>query len=84
MYLLGELDDQRISCTTGQHYYKMAGEYGEWGQDIRKGFDAFLADKPDEALIHYEIAAELGYEVAMSNAAYIVTTPSHLQLRVVS
>ena len=65
MYLMGELDDQTISCPTAQHYYKMAGEYGEWGQDIRKGFDAFLAGKHDTALVYYEIAAELGYEVAM-------------------
>ena len=42
MYLMGELEDNKISCPTAQHYYKMAGEYGEWGQDIRKGFDAFL------------------------------------------
>lgn len=65
MYLMGELEDQKISCPTAQHYYKMAGEYGEWGQDIRKGFDAFLAGKHDTALVYYEIAAELGYEVAM-------------------
>lgn len=65
MYLMGELEDQKISCPTAQHYYKMAGEYGEWGQDIRKGFDAFLAGNHDTALVYYEIAAELGYEVAM-------------------
>ena len=69
MYLMGELDDQRISCPTAQHYYKMAGEYGEWGQDIRNGFDAFLAGNHDAALVYYEIAAELGYEVAMVRSA---------------
>ena len=47
----------------------MAGEYGEWGQDIRKGFDAFLAGNHDTALVYYEIAAELGYEVAMVRGA---------------
>ena len=71
LFLMGETDDNVIQCSKGQHYYKMAGEYGEWAGQIRSGFDAFLAEDPAAAARHYETASELGYEVAMHNAAWL-------------
>jgi TPR repeat protein len=71
LYLLGELEGNKIDCASAQRYYRMAGEYGEWAGEMRLGFDAFINGKPDSAMAHYEVAAELGYEVAMANAAWL-------------
>ena len=49
----------------------MTDRYGEWAGEIRAGFDAWLADDMADSARHYEVAAELGYEVAMHNAAWL-------------
>ena len=63
------LHDKPACQMTSRLVMSRSGEYGEWGQDIRNGFDAFLAGNHDAALVYYEIAAELGYEVAMVRSA---------------
>mmetsp|Transcript_38732 Transcript_38732/g.60403 ORF Transcript_38732/g.60403 Transcript_38732/m.60403 type:complete len:1056 (-) Transcript_38732:48-3215(-) len=61
------------SCTQGVKYLKAAAERGRWGLLLRDGLEAYLREDIQMALQHYEAAAELGYEVAQSNAAWLYT-----------
>ena len=59
--------------------YKNVAERGPWGSLF---IDAFQAFKPrefsDSALIRYMLLAELGYEMGISNAAFILDRGSPL------
>ncbi|KAJ1488096.1 hypothetical protein T484DRAFT_1940011 [Baffinella frigidus] len=61
------------SCSAALSYLKPAAERGPWGALLRDGLDAYLNDDIGGALASYEAAAELGYEVAQSNAAWLYT-----------
>ena len=45
---------------------------GPWGRLVRDAFDAFLNGRPTASLLLYAEASEMGYEVAQSNAAYLL------------
>lgn len=49
-----------------------AAEGGEWGRRVREGFDAFLRGAPGASFLLFAEASEMGYEVAQSNAAYLL------------
>eukprot|EP01051_Picozoa_sp_SAG22_P011221 SAG22_NODE_1061_length_5763_cov_3.607345_3_plen_745_part_00 len=71
IHLLGQLPDGRVSCGQALHYNRMAAEYGEWGQTLRAGFDAYLSGDSTTAVWQYETAAQMGFQVAMHNAVFL-------------
>lgn len=60
------------SATTALNYLTAAGYSGPWGMWIRRGLDNYLVGDYHRALLCYAHGGELGYEVAVANAAYIL------------
>ncbi|MCO5608676.1 hypothetical protein L7F22_062890 [Adiantum nelumboides] len=52
--------------------YKMVAERGPWGSLMRWALESYLKGDIGKALLLYSRAAELGYEIAQSNAAWIL------------
>jgi TPR repeat protein len=68
--LRGEDAGGRV-CSAALEYLRPSAQHGSWGNVVRRGFNRFLSNDPTRAAIRYLEGAELGYEVAQSNAAYI-------------
>jgi len=60
------------SCPTAVELYKNVAERGSWGELMMEAHTAYRRGRYDAALMIYLLLAELGYEVAQSNAAYIM------------
>lgn len=60
------------SCPTAVELYKNVAERGRWGELMMDAHSDYRKGRHDEALMKYLILAELGYEVAQSNAAFIL------------
>lgn len=60
------------SCTTAVELYKNVAERGKWGEKLMEAHTDYRRGMYDEALVKYLLLAELGYEVAQSNAAFIM------------
>ena len=60
------------SCTTAVELYKNVAERGKWGEKLMEAHTDYRRGMYDEALMKYLLLAELGYEVAQSNAAFIM------------
>jgi len=60
------------SCPTAVELYKNVAERGKWGELMMEAHTDYRRGRYDEALVVYLLLAELGYEVAQSNAAYIL------------
>ncbi|KAJ7526127.1 hypothetical protein O6H91_17G083700 [Diphasiastrum complanatum] len=58
--------------TTAATLFKIVAERGAWGSMLRWALDFYLKGQTGMALLLYSRAAELGYEVAQSNAAWIL------------
>ena len=52
--------------------YKNVAERGKWGDKLMEAHTDYRRGRTDEALVKYLLLAELGYEVAQSNAAFIM------------
>lgn len=52
--------------------YKLVAERGPWGSLLRWALESYLKGQTGRALLLYSRVAELGYEVAQSNAAWIL------------
>ncbi|CBZ55273.1 conserved hypothetical protein [Neospora caninum Liverpool] len=59
------------SCEDAALAYKLVAEAGPWVDDIRRGIAQYVAGDLEGALLTYAFAAEEGYEVAQSNAAFL-------------
>jgi SEL1 protein len=59
------------SCTLAVQFYKRVAERGPWASIMKEAFELYQQGDYDGALLKYERAAEQGYEVAQSNAAWI-------------
>lgn len=59
-------------CNIAIDYLRPAAHHGSWGNVVRRGFNNFLIKDYERSLIRYFEGAEMGYEVAQSNAAYIL------------
>jgi len=59
------------SCTNALQFLKSVGERGAWGLRLQQAYKLYHKSKRDEALLLYLEAAELGFEVAQGNVAYI-------------
>lgn len=60
------------SCTTATELYKNVAERGSSAQMFMEAHAAYKENDIEKALIKYLFLAELGYEVAQSNVAYIL------------
>lgn len=60
------------SCTTATELYKNVAERGSSAQIFMEAHAAYKENDVEKALIKYMFLAELGYEVAQSNVAYIL------------
>ena len=52
--------------------YKNVAERGEWSSILESARKAYVDRKISQALLQYSFAAELGYEVAQSNVAFLL------------
>ena len=59
-------------CNIAVDYLRPAAHHGSWGNVVRRGFNNFLIKDYERSLIRYFDGSEMGYEVAQSNAAYIL------------
>ena len=60
------------SCSTAVELFKNVAERGKWGRMLMQAHSHYKEGKVVQALMKYAFAAELGYEVAQSNAAFIL------------
>ncbi|XP_065660779.1 protein sel-1 homolog 1 isoform X2 [Hydra vulgaris] len=60
------------SCNTAVELFKNVAERGKWSTMFMDAYDAYKSGDVDTALLKYYFLAELGYEVAQSNVAYIL------------
>lgn len=60
------------SCNTATELFKNVAERGRIAQMLMEAHEAYRAGNIDTALLKYASLAELGYEVAQSNVAYIL------------
>lgn len=60
------------SCPIAVELYKSVAERGKWSEYLVSGYNKFQAGKYFHAFVVYALLAELGYEVAQSNAAYML------------
>lgn len=59
-------------CTTAVEFYKNVAERGRWSERLMEAYTAYKEGRRDEAAIKYLFLAELGYEPAQTNIAYIL------------
>jgi alpha-mannosidase II/SEL1 protein len=60
------------SCPTAVELFKNVAERGKWGERLMVAYQDYRSYKFDEAFMQYAFLAELGYEVAQSNAAFLL------------
>lgn len=60
------------SCSTAVELFKNVAERGPWGSGLMKAHSAYKEGKTAEAFVRYSFLAELGYEVAASNVAFML------------
>ncbi|XP_049878129.1 protein sel-1 homolog 1 isoform X2 [Pectinophora gossypiella] len=76
LYHLAQMHAQGLgvlrSCTTAVELFKNVCERGEWSSRLMLSHAAWRARDSDSALLQYLALAERGYEVAQSNAAFLL------------
>ncbi|KAK3860404.1 hypothetical protein Pcinc_033546 [Petrolisthes cinctipes] len=60
------------SCHTSVELFKNVAERGRWGELLNEAHTAYWSGRHTQSLVTYTLLAELGYEVAQSNAAFIL------------
>lgn len=60
------------SCPTAVELFKNVAERGKWGEKLMEAHIHYREGRLDEAFVTYTLLAELGYEVAQSNAAFLL------------
>lgn len=60
------------SCSTAVELYKNVAERGRWGEKLMEAHNHYRENQFNEAFVIYSLLAELGYEVAQSNAAFML------------
>lgn len=71
MYLRGE--GLSRSAKSSLEYLIAATNIGPWSGWMRRGIDMYFSQKYRQAVLSYILAGEMGYEVGISNSAYILT-----------
>jgi len=52
--------------------FKNVAERGKWGEKLMEAHIHYREGRLDEAFVTYTFLAELGYEVAQSNSAFLL------------
>lgn len=60
------------SCATAVELFKNVAERGQWSERLMLAHQDYKAYRYNSAFMQYALAAELGYEVAQSNAAFLL------------
>ncbi|XP_020706533.2 protein sel-1 homolog 1 [Athalia rosae] len=60
------------SCPTAVELLKNVAERGKWSDQLMMAHNEYREGRVDEAFVTYTLLAEMGYEVAQSNAAFIL------------
>lgn len=60
------------SCNTAVELFKNVAERGRWTEKLMQAYSDYRDGRTDAALVKYAFLAELGYEVAQSNSAFIL------------
>jgi alpha-mannosidase II/SEL1 protein len=60
------------SCTTALELFKNVAERGKWGGYLMHAYNAYKENQFEESFVLYSFLAEMGYEVAQSNTAFIL------------
>uniref|UniRef100_A0A5S6R1M8 Small ribosomal subunit protein uS5m n=1 Tax=Trichuris muris TaxID=70415 RepID=A0A5S6R1M8_TRIMR len=76
MYNLGQMHSLGLgvlrNCHTAVEFFKNVAERGKWSSILMEAYSAYQSGKIRSALTKYLLLADVGYEVAQSNAAYII------------
>ena len=60
------------SCPAAVELLKNVAERGKWSDQLMVAHTDYREDRINEAFVNYALLAEMGYEVAQSNAAFIL------------
>lgn len=60
------------SCPTAVELLKNVAERGKWTDQLMAVHTDYREGRIDQAFVTYALLAEMGYEVAQSNAAFIL------------
>ncbi|KAM8707211.1 hypothetical protein ACLKA7_011326 [Drosophila subpalustris] len=60
------------SCPAAVEFFKNVAERGRWSSRLMHAYNDYKQNRIDEAYMHYALLAEVGYEVAQSNAAFLL------------
>ncbi|KAH0568920.1 protein sel-1 homolog 1 [Cotesia glomerata] len=60
------------SCSAAVELFKNVAERGKWSNQLMTAHADYREGRVDQAFIQYALLAEMGYEAAQSNAAYIL------------
>ncbi|KAK9875383.1 hypothetical protein WA026_007778 [Henosepilachna vigintioctopunctata] len=60
------------SCPTAVELFKNVAERGRWGEILMQAHSDYREGRYNEAFVQYVLLADLGYEVAQSNAAFLL------------
>lgn len=60
------------SCSTATELFKNVAERGSWSEALMEAHSLYREGKVDSAFIKYSLLAEMGFEVAQSNVAFIL------------
>ncbi len=72
--------DIRYDCASAVRHFKLTAESGPWGELLQTASDLYKAGSYDIALNLYLRLAEAGYELAQSNAAWMMENGHCAQL----
>jgi SEL1 protein len=65
------------SCTTATELFKVVAERGRWSNMFTEAFHLYKQGHIEQAFMIYLYLADIGYEVAQSNVAYIIDQMSY-------
>lgn len=75
-YNLGQMHASGVgmmrSCPTAVELFKNVAERGKWAERLMVAYQDYRGYKFDESFMQYALLGELGYEVAQSNAAFLL------------
>ncbi|EDW83264.1 uncharacterized protein Dwil_GK22768 [Drosophila willistoni] len=60
------------SCPAAVEFFKNVAERGRWSTRLMHAYSDYKQNRIDEAYMQYALMAEVGYEVAQSNAAFLL------------
>lgn len=72
------------SCPSAVELFKNVAERGRWSARLMEAHKNFRLYRYDEAFLQYALLAEMGYEVAQSNAAFLLDRSESLTVHQIS